>query len=326
MDIALRTTAAAIALSLLTLPGAAQVGKVSPEDVVDGALDMKRASEKADKLIPDGTKYCKWGVASLDTSDLEVAISRSLLNHGSNVPEKIPASKMWRVSLVAADIINQFAMNVSECDLRLRSSDQARAVFLSASPALERLITVRTRFDELAYQQTRWQEQSTQAPRNDEVPDPPGAGKLATGEILAAAREMKEAAEAAGRVTATSRKNSACIHADNQGKAPDFTDLTKLIDYMIAVSGSNSTSTIPAANMWGVSSAGDAAQVDILLTLEGCSTYAGEKKEARSAATESLQVYHRLTAAIAAFDALALRQTEWEEKCAALSESVIREQ
>ncbi len=83
---------------------------------------------------------------------------------------------------------------------------------------------------------------------------------------------------------------------------------------MAAMSRSNST--VPAANMWGVSSAGDAAQVDILLTLEGGSTYAGEKKEARSAATESLQAYHRLTAAIAAFAALALRQTEWEEASA----------
>ena len=316
MDTALRTTAAAIALAILSLPGAAQVGKVSPEDVMDGALDLKRASEKADKLVPDGTKYCKWSTASLDTSDLEVTISRSLLNHRSNVPEKIPASKMWRVSLVVANIINQFAMNVSECDLRLRSSDQARAVFLSASPALEGLITVRSKFDELAYQQTRWQEQSTRAPGNVEEPDTQrlGNGKVATSEILTAAREMKEAAEAAGRVTTISRKNSACIHADNEGKAPDFTDLTKLIDYVAAVSGSNST--VPAANMWGVSSAGDAAQVDILLTLEGCSTYAGEKKEARSAATESLQAYSRLTTAIAAFDGLALRQTEWEEASA----------
>lgn len=153
-----------------------------------------------------------------------------------------------------------------------------------------------------------------QARGNDEAPDPPGAGKVATDEILTAAREMKDAAEAAGRITAASRKNSACIHADNQGKELDFTDLSKLIDYMAAVSRSNST--VPAANMWGVSSAGDAAQVDILLTLEGCSTYAGEKKEARSAATESLQAYHRLTAAIAAFAALALRQTEWEEASA----------
>lgn len=326
MDTAVRTTAAAIALSILCLPAAAQVGKVSPEDVMDGVLDMKRASEKADKLIPDGTKYCNWGVASLDTSDLEAAISRFLLNHGSNVPEKIPASKMWRVSLVAADIINQFAMNVSECDLRLRSSDQARAVFLSASPALEWLIKVRSKFDELAYQQTRWQEQITRAPGNDEGPDPQGSGtgEVATGEILTAAREMKLAAEAAARVTATSRKNSACLHADNEGRAADLTDLTKLIDYMAAVSGSNSA--VPAANMWGVSSAGDSAQVDILLTLEGCSTYAGEKKEARRAATESIQAYHRLTEAIATFDALALRQTEREEKDAALSDSVIREQ
>jgi hypothetical protein len=61
-----------------------------------------------------------------------------------------------------------------------------------------------------------------QARGNDEAPDPPGAGKVATGEILTAAREMKDAAEAAGRITAASPKNSACIHADNQGKELDL--------------------------------------------------------------------------------------------------------
>ncbi|MFZ0779497.1 MAG: hypothetical protein WAM86_00010 [Candidatus Sulfotelmatobacter sp.] len=233
---------------------------------------------------------------------------------------------MWRVSIVAADIINQFAMKVSECDLRLRHSDQARDVFLSASSALQKLIMVRGKFDELAYQQTIWQEQSTPAPGNDESPERQvlGTGKVATGEILNVAREMKGSAEAAVMASAASRKNPACIHPDIQDKAPDFTDLTKLIDYMARLSGSNRA--IPAANMWGVASACDAAQVDILSAIEACSTYAGDKEEARNAATESLRAYHRLTEAIAAFDELALRQTEWEEMSEAQNESVILEQ
>jgi hypothetical protein len=139
MNMTFRTTVVAIAVSIASLQCAAQVSKVTSEDLMDAAFDMKKASEAADKLASDGSKYCRWGIASLDTSDLEVAISRFLLNHGSHVSENVSASKMWRVSFVAGDIINHLAMGASECDLKLRYSDDARSVALAASSALLKL-------------------------------------------------------------------------------------------------------------------------------------------------------------------------------------------
>ena len=93
-----RTTVVALAISIISLQCAAQVSKVSSENIMDVVFDMKKASEAVDKLASDMSKYCRWGIASLDTSDLDVAISRFLLNHGSQVPETVLASKMWRVS------------------------------------------------------------------------------------------------------------------------------------------------------------------------------------------------------------------------------------
>jgi hypothetical protein len=76
----------------------AQVSKVNSEDIMDAAFDMKKASERADKLASDMSKYCKWDAASFDTSDLDVAISRFLLDHGSHVPETVLASKLRETS------------------------------------------------------------------------------------------------------------------------------------------------------------------------------------------------------------------------------------
>src|SRR5271170_4549876 len=93
-----------------TAQDVAHVREVSADEIMDAALDMRRAAEQADKLGADGAKYCNWSVASLDASDLDAAISRFLLNHGSRVPETIPASKVWRVSFVAGDMVHQLAM------------------------------------------------------------------------------------------------------------------------------------------------------------------------------------------------------------------------
>lgn len=62
--------------------------------------------------------------------------------------------------------------------------------------------------------------------------------------------------------------------------------------------------------MWGVASEADEVRMDIVLTLSGCSIAAGEKKKSHRLAENSLQSYHALTSALAAFDALALHQTE----------------
>lgn len=319
-----RAMVVVIAVSIVSLQCAAQARKVSSEDLMDTVFDMKKASAAADKLASDGSKYCNWGISLVDTSDLDVAISRSLLNHGSQVPENISASKMWPVGAVAYDIIHKFQMYALRCEERSRYSAEARSVAEAAQALLLKLMMATDKFNRLAYRQTIWQEQNNQQSRNSEQSDRQGAGKVATEDILTAAREMRDTAEAASRLRTTAQTAAkGCAHGDSLDKPPDLADLNKLIDYMTRVS--HSTSTVPAANMWGVVPEALAAQLNIFYTAAECSWYAAEKKNARNLAKESLQVYDRLNSAIATFYALAWSQTAWEEQTAA-QQQVLREQ
>jgi hypothetical protein len=321
MGMTFRVPLAVICLSIASLQCLAQASKVSSDDVMDAAFDMKKASEAADKLAGDGSKYCKWGTSSMDTSDLDVAISRFLLNRGSQVPENISASKMWHVSIVAGDLVHQLAMGSLGCDLRLRLSEDNRRVALAVSSTLLHFMLARTRFNDLAYRQTIWQEQNSEEAK---TPEPQEPKKVPADRILIAAREMKDAAEAASSRLAASETTPACLHTSSPSKATDLAELTKLIDYM--THQSHSDSTIPAANMWGVGREADAAQIDVIGILGACAPYAGEKKAAGKIVAESIPVYHRLSEAIATFDALALRQTEWEEQTSVQSQHVLKEQ
>jgi hypothetical protein len=322
----LSIAALAVGVSIVSLQCAAQVAKVSPDEVMDSALDMKRAAEQADRLAPLGEKYCGWTVASTDASDVSTAISRFLLSHASNVPEKIAAAKMWRVSFVVGDMIHQLAIRNNECVTNIRYSDNARSVYASASAILNKMRLARSKFDLLAGEQTLWEEKkiSPQATNTDESvgnerPDElysghsPDVTKAEPREILSAAREMKDAAENAARVTTEAINTKECSQTDPATR-PSLTYLSKLVDDMEHTP--RLPSYILAGDMWTVHNEGLGAQLGILMTMEECSLYAGEKKKALNVASEALQAYYRLTKAVAAFDVLALQQTEWEEQSA----------
>src|ERR1022692_4310827 len=105
---------AVLITSTICIPCVAQATRINADDLMDSAFDMKKSAERADKLASDGSKYCGWGIASIDASDLSDAISRFLLSHGSSVPETVLASKMWRVSFVAKDLTNQLEMGLEQ--------------------------------------------------------------------------------------------------------------------------------------------------------------------------------------------------------------------
>jgi hypothetical protein len=297
----------------------AQVSKVSSENIMDAVFDMKKASEAVDKLASDMSKYCKWGIASLDTSDLNVAISSFLLNHGSQVPETVLASNMWRVSFVAGDVIHHLAASSSQCDLGRRYSDDAR-MSDAASSVLMRLFWARSKFNKVAYQQTRWQEQESGNVEQNQSNLNSHATKVDPDEILGAAREMKEAVEVSGKVAAEAETTAVCLHSDSK-VALDLTHLDKLVDM-----ARTPHSYIRAANMWGVTvMEASAAQLDLIGALTACSLHAVEKKKAMNVVSESLRAYTRLASATAAFALLALQQTEWEEQTTK-KQSAIQEQ
>lgn len=300
----------------VSAPCAAQVHKVSSEEIMDAALDMRRAAEQADKLTQPGEKYCKWGAASLDASELDTAISRFLLNHTLTVPENIAASQMWRVDVVAEGLVHQLTLGASQCAADIRHSDDAHSAFDSASSILIKMIAARLKLYNLARQQTRWQEESTsQQTRSTDAADPysgrsQGAMRAEPREVLSAAREIEESGEAAAKVTAKAANRKECLRA-----APVPLSLTFLNEL---IAGIGHTPQLPsyilASNMWDANEEAFAARVDIFSTMEGCLVYAGERKRARDLAGEALQAYHRLRTAIATLSVLALQQTEWEEQ------------
>jgi len=307
-----RTATSLVALLLLGVgaPCGAQVRKVNSDDIMDAAVDMKRAAELGDKLTPDGAKYCRWGISSLDASDLDIAISRFLLNHGTRVPDYVPASKMWHVSFVSDALVHQLEMGTTQCDAELRFSANARSVSVSASSILSKMRLARDKVDLLAYQQTQWQEESnSQNQREAYSRNLPDTGQAVPSKVLSAARDLKQAAEVAATVTRKVAKTKDCRHTDLE--PPELTYLAKLLDYL---EHAPHLGYVPAANMWGVGEEALSAQLVILTTLESCTFYAAEKKQARNTATEALQAYHQLTGTMAAFDSLALQQTEWEEQ------------
>jgi hypothetical protein len=175
---------------------------------------MKKAAERADELAADGAKYCDWGKARVDASDLDVAISRHLLNHGTRVPEHILASKMLRVSFIAADLMHQLELGETRCALTERYSSKAHSFFQTYASIAFRFKDSRFKFDQLAHNQALWQEEANlDRLRRGERSDTETL-KVVLQSVLVAARAMKEAAEAADEVTQESRKVSECIAVD----------------------------------------------------------------------------------------------------------------
>ena len=269
---------------------------------MDAAFQLKNAAVAADKLAVGGSRFCNWSMPIIDSSDLENAISRFLLNNGTRVPENIPGSKMWHVSLVAADLVHQLSLDTTECYLKIRYSDDARSVGQAAFSRLTKLVAARSTFGELAYRQTKWQEQDAALSR------PQVAAKVDPASVRTAAHEVKESAEAARQLMAELNRTPGCLHHDPPLEPPELTNLTALIDYLEHTP--HLPKYIPAANMWGVTGEAEAMQLGIVDTMRLCSPNADDKKKARILATNSLGAYHRLSKAIATFEVLALQQVE----------------
>lgn len=288
--------ASLLALMILA-PGVqclAQVAKVNADDLMDIVFEMKKAAATADKLAPDGSKYCRWGITQLDSSDLDSAVSRFLLSRGSIVPDDISASKMWHVSLVAEDLINQLEMGLQECNLGLRLSRGAHSVAVAGKPVLWKLIDAKRRFAREAYQQTAWQE------RNHGRPEEAGEGLGAPGVdgngILGVSLEIREAWEGASRAMSEAETTKECARTESPGKRDEPVELNKLINRLSGASPSGSY--IPAADMWLVGITAQTQRLAVTVALEACSYYAVGKKNAERVATALFHSYQRLRAAL----------------------------
>lgn len=190
---------------------------------------MKKAAQRADELQADGAKYCGWGKARIDASDLDAAISRHLLNHGTLVPDHIFASKMWRVSFIAADLIHQLDVGGAQCAVLLRHSSEAHSLFGEYVSVAGSSRNLTFNFDQLAARQTLWEEEANVGSLREGQRSAPETLKVQLRSVLVAAREMREAAEAADNAIQESRRVSECIPAGDLPRA-DLKALAALID------------------------------------------------------------------------------------------------
>jgi hypothetical protein len=297
--------------------GLAQATKVNADDLMDTVLDMKKAAATADKLARDGSKYCHWGIAPLDATDLETAVSRFLLNRGSQVvPDDISASKMWHVSFVADDLINQLEIRLQECNLGMRLNRGIYDVAVAVKPVLSELQNAKYRFARQAFQQTEWQEWKYIKPlfpnRSYGANDGLGAPGAEASEILSASQGVRDAWENAGKVVIEADTTKECLRFGPSDKRIEPVELDKLIERVSRVSRSGSY--IPAADMWLVAITAETPKVAVQNALAACGYYALWKKKAKKVADAASDSDQRLKAAVAKFDALALKQTEWEEQ------------
>jgi hypothetical protein len=294
----------------------AQVTKLNADDLMDIVFDMKKAAATADKLASDGSKYCHWGVAPLDATDLDTAVSRFLLRHGSQVPDDISASKMWHVSFVADDLINQLEMRLQECNLGMRLNRGIYDVAVAGKPVLSKLQDAKFKFAGQAYLQTIWQESNHAKLLFHGKPDSAdgglGAPAVDAKEILSASLEIREAWESVRKAVATAAITKDCLPFDPPDKLIEGVELDKLIDRLSRVS--HSESYIPAADMWFVAITAERPKIAVQNALASCGYYALWKKKAKKVTDAALDSDQRLKAALSKFDALALRQTEWEEQ------------
>lgn len=319
----LRTASGFTRIFLLTLTLLAigvqcrgQVVRVNASDLMDIVFDMKSAAVTADRIASDGSKYCPWGVAPLNASDLDRAVSRFLLNNGSRVPDDISASKMWRVSFVADDLINQLESGLQDCNRGMRLNRSIYDVAVAGKPVLSKLQDAKFKFVRQAYQQTEWQEWNHVKllfpSKSDGVSDGPGAPAVDANEILGVSLELREAWESASKVVIEADATKECLGYGPSDKRNEPIELNKLIDRVSHVSRSGAY--IPAADMWLVAITAETQKLAVQYSLASCGYYAIWKKKAKRVTNEASDSQQRLKVALTKFDSLALRQTEWEER------------
>jgi hypothetical protein len=272
---------------------------------MDAAFDVKKAAQRADELQVDGAKYCGWGKPRVDASDLDVAISRHLLNHGTVVPDHIFASKMWRVSFIAADLIHQLDLNRTQCAL----NDETHTFVHESAPVIVRFQDLDLQFTRLVTQQTEWQEAANLDTLRRGQQSDTETLKVQLRSVLVAASAMREAVKDINKVAQESGRVSECIVGELQ--RADLDSLTGLID---GIEHSRNDYFLLATTMSAAEVAADEAELIVEFILQSCSLRAGEKKAARNMVTEALGAQDRLLKTIVEFEPLIVRQAEWEEQ------------
>lgn len=133
--------------------------RVSSEAILKASLEMEAAAQAADSADLDvASGRCERSKGTL-AADLQKDISDYLSVRGPHPPAYIPASNMWFVTrhVLAGEF--HAATGAAICTLYAERKRKAVDLATKSYEAYKKLKDARERFEELALQQTRWEEQ-----------------------------------------------------------------------------------------------------------------------------------------------------------------------
>jgi hypothetical protein len=148
-------------LALAPDVGKGPIERVSSETILRASLEMESEAQIADNAEVDvASGRCdRWKGAHLTAANLHKDISEYLFVPGGHSPIYIPASNMWFVTRYVLTGEFHAATGAAICALDAERKKKAVKLGTKAYDAYKALKSARERFEELALQQTRWEEQ-----------------------------------------------------------------------------------------------------------------------------------------------------------------------
>lgn len=194
--------------------------------------------------------------------------------------------------------------------LLLRHSTEAHSLFGEYVSVAARLRDLTfSKFDQLAGRQTLWQEESNVGSIRKGQQSDPETLKVQLRSILVAAREMKEAEEAANKTMQEAGRVSKCLSGEDPISVPAA--LTTLID---DIEHSPTNYVLLASNIVAAYTEAESMELVDGSSLLGCAVSAAENKKAGTMVSEAFGAEHSLRKAIVEFEPLIVNQAEWEER------------
>jgi hypothetical protein len=141
--------------------GNSPVESVSSETILRASLEMEAAAQSADSAevdVASGRCDRRKGVHE-SAANLQKDISEYLSVPGGHSPTYIPASNMWFVTRHVLASEFHSATGAAICALNSERKKKSVELGMKAYDAYKALKAARERFEDLALQQTKWEEQ-----------------------------------------------------------------------------------------------------------------------------------------------------------------------
>lgn len=277
-------------------------------DIVDAAMRIRGIAQQAQKLTPNGIKYCRWSDGDVKIVDLDNAVSEFLLKANRIVPERIDPSKIWRVSFVATEMENELSVGVLKCALVEHHDKDAHHQFDETTAIHDQLLRARLKFADLAVNATLSFEEHNWPRLRDAAIDDARVRSLRESTIEAA-RDLSATLRDVEQLDHKAASANGCLTSDQPaGKldANQFEDLFR--------ASQSPEKYVPATAVWTAFTQLEDARLRLFVNLLACSRGSTEKKKVRDLESETLAKYADVRRLSGRLATLGLAQTEWEEQ------------